>query len=81
MSVISCGRPQDQPGSVYTGLSSLFYGSSFTFGCQSAYRLEGASVLKGNNSVTCQNNGQWDFGNLTCTGELANCFILMETIR
>ncbi|CAL1527991.1 unnamed protein product [Lymnaea stagnalis] len=66
--LITCGPPNDEPGSKYTNLTSYNYGDTFIFGCDGSFTLDGASRLTNNRTVTCTSQGRWDFGNLTCSG-------------
>uniref|UniRef100_A0A8W8JNR8 Sushi, von Willebrand factor type A, EGF and pentraxin domain-containing protein 1 n=1 Tax=Magallana gigas TaxID=29159 RepID=A0A8W8JNR8_MAGGI len=64
--VIDCGLPERVPGAEnYTYVNTLF-GSSFNFVCKTYSVRSGVSV-NGNYTVTCQEDGRWGFGNLTCT--------------
>ena len=63
--------PEKPPGSVYTGLTNTSIGDTFTFGCDVGFSMTGMSV-DGTDNVTCQENGRWDIGNLTCTGMLSS---------
>lgn len=66
-SVIDCGTPEQVPGANLYSYTNTLFGSTFNFSCQSGSILSGESV-NGDYRVTCQENGQWSFGNLTCTG-------------
>jgi hypothetical protein len=59
------------PNSVYTGLTKTRLGDTFTFGCDVGFSIIGMS-LDGTDDVTCQENGRWNIGNLTCTGMLSS---------
>ncbi|CAC5408148.1 unnamed protein product [Mytilus coruscus] len=64
---INCGQPENVPGSMYSGLTNTSLDSTFTFDCESGFERSGMS-LNETNTVTCQENGRWNIGNLTCTG-------------
>ena len=64
---INCGQPENIPGNKHTGLTTTNLSSSFTFGCEVGFTKTGMS-LDGTDTVTCQENGRWNLGNLTCTG-------------
>jgi hypothetical protein len=63
--------PEKPSGSVYTGLTNTSLGDTFTFGCDVGFSMTGMSV-DGTDNVTCQENGRWNIGNLTCTGMLSS---------
>ncbi|XP_056017716.1 sushi, von Willebrand factor type A, EGF and pentraxin domain-containing protein 1-like isoform X1 [Ostrea edulis] len=65
--VIDCGTPEQVPGANLYSYTNTLFGSTFNYSCQSGSILSGESV-NGDYRVTCQENGQWSFGNLTCTG-------------
>ncbi|KAJ8319085.1 hypothetical protein KUTeg_004176 [Tegillarca granosa] len=67
--VISCGDPGMEPGANYTRPSSFVFDSQFQFSCSNLYRLEGNSS-KGDQTVQCEADGNWDFGTLQCVGKL-----------
>ncbi|KAL8564073.1 hypothetical protein ACOMHN_034550 [Nucella lapillus] len=64
---INCGDPQMTGGANFTAPSSKGLGSSFVFDCTPGFRKEGTST-GGNDTVTCEKNGRWGLGNLTCVG-------------
>ncbi|XP_061175608.1 sushi, von Willebrand factor type A, EGF and pentraxin domain-containing protein 1-like [Saccostrea echinata] len=65
--VIDCGMPEQVPGADQYSYPDTLFGSSFNFSCQTGSTLSGKSV-DGDYTVRCQENRQWGFGNLTCTG-------------
>ncbi|XP_063446928.1 sushi, von Willebrand factor type A, EGF and pentraxin domain-containing protein 1-like [Mytilus trossulus] len=66
---IDCGQPEEVPGSMYSGLTNTTLNSSFTFECNSGFERSGMSLdVNGIYTVSCQENGRWNIGNLTCTG-------------
>ncbi|KAK3089225.1 hypothetical protein FSP39_001900 [Pinctada imbricata] len=65
--VIDCGKPKEVPGATYSMLGNTTLGSSFMFLCDVGFVKEGMSTLE-NDTVICQENGRWSFGNLTCQG-------------
>lgn len=67
MTEIDCGDPEKVPGSSYKGRHGNGIQSTFTFDCEDGFTLKGKS-LDGTNTVTCEENGRWNLGNLTCLG-------------
>ena len=65
---IDCGIPPAIPGADYGDFVDTRYQASFFFGCKDeAFKLAGQSS-KNDNIVRCNENGQWDFGNMRCEG-------------
>ncbi|RUS91022.1 hypothetical protein EGW08_001239, partial [Elysia chlorotica] len=67
--VIDCGQPESLTGASYTNVIGTQYGDTAIFGCEAQYTLTGASSINKNTTITCQANGMWDFGSLTCSGK------------
>ena len=63
--------PEKPPNSVYTKFAKTCLNDKFTFGCDVGFSIIGISV-DGTDVVTCQENGRWNIGNLTCTGMLSS---------
>uniref|UniRef100_T1IXR4 Uncharacterized protein n=1 Tax=Strigamia maritima TaxID=126957 RepID=T1IXR4_STRMM len=64
---VDCGVPPNTPGASYGHLTDTHYQSSFTFACEGTFRLAGRSRFNDEN-VRCQEDGTWDFGDLSCEG-------------
>ena len=67
------------PGSTYNMRSGNGLNEYFTFTCDSGSIKQGSSMAGGDN-VTCQENGRWDFGNLTCQGTFESCQNLISPV-
>ncbi|XP_060076672.1 uncharacterized protein LOC132556307 [Ylistrum balloti] len=65
---INCGSPETVPGLVNTPQSTTWK-STFVFQCDTGFLITGQSTTN-NTIVTCEENGRWGFGNLTCSGAL-----------
>lgn len=70
---MDCGQPATLAGANFEGLDPidpLAYkvGSQFAFSCRQPYTLAGNSS-HGDQTVRCQVDGTWDFGNLRCEGK------------
>eukprot|EP00105_Crassostrea_gigas_P024115 XP_011444257.1 PREDICTED: sushi, von Willebrand factor type A, EGF and pentraxin domain-containing protein 1 isoform X2 [Crassostrea gigas] len=67
--VIDCGNPVKVPGSSYsTTPSPTTYGATFTFTCENLQTRKGSSSMTNDSTVTCMDDGNWDFGTLRCEG-------------
>ncbi|KAK7111927.1 uncharacterized protein [Littorina saxatilis] len=64
---VDCGDLTPMGGATFT-VTEKGLGANFTFACQGGFVLEGTSTM-GDKEVTCQKNGRWGLGNLTCNGE------------
>ncbi|XP_036362858.1 uncharacterized protein LOC115216258 [Octopus sinensis] len=64
---IDCGQPMNIGGSNITTISDTTYGSQFEMACSDMYSLKGNSS-QGNNTVWCESDGKWDYGDLRCQG-------------
>lgn len=63
---VDCGDLTPMGGATFT-VTEKGLGANFTFACQEGFVLEGTSTM-GDKEVTCQKNGRWGLGNLTCNG-------------
>ncbi|KAM9330649.1 sushi domain-containing protein 1 [Gastrophryne carolinensis] len=59
--VADCGPPPIIQNATPTGLWNTTYGSGITFQCLSGYIIAG-----GNDTVSCNEDGEWDGGSLVC---------------
>ncbi|XP_021360135.1 CUB and sushi domain-containing protein 1-like [Mizuhopecten yessoensis] len=66
---INCGEPKVVPAGVYTSKTGNSWKDTFVFGCDNGFTRSGNST-DNSITVTCQENGRWGFGSLTCTGAL-----------
>ena len=62
-----CGDPPEIKGSAPYAVGCTYYNCSFTFECRGQYLRMGSSSA-GGNSVRCDEDGLWDFGDLSCQG-------------
>ena len=62
-----CGDPPEIKGTAQYAVGCTYYNCSFTFECRGQYLRMGSSSA-GGNSVRCDEDGLWDFGDLSCQG-------------
>ena len=74
ISAVDCGSIEPTGAATFTPPTDTGLGSSFEFRCMYGFNWDGTSSA-GNFTVTCQQNGRWGLGNLTCNGE-TGCFHL-----
>ncbi|XP_045614794.2 uncharacterized protein uif isoform X1 [Procambarus clarkii] len=68
---VDCGIPAETPGATYGYTVDTQYQSSFFFGCEDTFSLAG-QTSRNDNAVTCQADGNWDFGDLRCEGPVCS---------
>ena len=54
---------------------------TFTFTCKTGFTSRGESQLTSDVTVTCQANGRWDLGSLSCFGKPRLCKLIIFYIR
>ena len=83
IAVISCGAPEQPtirmfPSGQYTPPANNLLGSSFTVTCLPGFRLLGNSS-RGDQTVRCDENSYWDWGDIHCVGKLRYIFKKRES--
>ena len=68
---VDCGFPAESPGATNGFLANTKYEESFFFGCRDTFNLAGQSS-KNDNIIRCQDDGNWDFGDLRCEGPVCS---------